>query len=78
MTSALPGKVAVVTGCSRGFGYAAAQALLEEGAAVVISSRSSSAVQSAVENLRTVGEQVAGQQADGPIWTRSERWLTTR
>ncbi len=60
----LEGKVAVITGSSRGFGLAIARAFAREGAAVVISSRSEPAVREAIETLSGAGARVSGIVAD--------------
>jgi 3-oxoacyl-[acyl-carrier protein] reductase len=60
-------KVAVVTGGSRGLGFAAAQAIAAEGAHVVICARGAEPLQRAVEQLRfgsTAGARVEGVVAD--------------
>jgi NAD(P)-dependent dehydrogenase (short-subunit alcohol dehydrogenase family) len=51
MTAQLDGKIAVVTGSSKGIGFAIAQALAGAGASVVISARNSAAVADAVARL---------------------------
>ncbi len=53
--SSLHNKVAVVTGSTRGFGYAAARALLQRGATVVVNGRSHAALDGAVASLRSLG-----------------------
>ena len=62
----LAGKVAIVTGGSKGLGLASAQALAEEGARVVVCARGRVALAAAVADLRTrVGEAGAiGVEAD--------------
>ncbi len=55
MDLGLKGKVAIVTGGSRGIGRAAAAALLKEGATVLISSKRPGSVGAAVEELRPLG-----------------------
>jgi short-subunit dehydrogenase len=57
-------KHVVVTGGSRGLGFAVAKALLQAGARVTICGRSNDALESAVAKLRSYGGSVAGLQAD--------------
>lgn len=66
------GRVAVVTGASRGIGYAAAEALIARGGRVVITGRDSEALASAVKELG--GEEVAlgvAGKADDPDHART-------
>ncbi len=65
MDLGLDGKVAIVTGGSRGIGYACAAELLREGASTVIVSRDSDRNTAATQILaRTSGERVLGIAAD--------------
>jgi len=60
----LKGKVAVITGGTRGFGLAVARAYAQEGAAVVVASRSPAAVEAAVDSLRATGARASGWACD--------------
>jgi 3-oxoacyl-[acyl-carrier protein] reductase len=53
MDLGLKGKIALVTGASRGLGYATARQLLMEGAKVVINSRSPEKLDQAADHLKT-------------------------
>ncbi|GMT20465.1 hypothetical protein PFISCL1PPCAC_11762, partial [Pristionchus fissidentatus] len=53
--SRFEGKVAIVTAATQGIGFAIAERLAKEGAAVVISSRKEKNVQDAVASLRSTG-----------------------
>lgn len=67
MDLGLTGKVAVVTGSSRGIGFAAAQALVAEGAHVVVCARGAEQLDRAVAQLRdsaSNGASVEGIVAD--------------
>ena len=55
MTAQLDGKVALVTGSSKGIGYAIAAALVGAGAGVVVSARNASGVADAVSRLEKSG-----------------------
>jgi 3-oxoacyl-[acyl-carrier protein] reductase len=55
MDLGLSGKNAIITGASRGIGFASAQRLVAEGASVAICARKDDGVRSAVEQLQAVG-----------------------
>ena len=58
-------RVAVITGGTRGIGYAITRAYALEGARVVLCSRHPESVSRAVSNLRSEGLQASGIPADG-------------
>lgn len=60
----LTGKIAVITGSTRGLGLAIAKAFAEEGASVVITSRSNEAVNRVIDDMRNAGHQAAGMAVD--------------
>ena len=64
MNLGIAGKTALVTGASKGIGYAVAQGLAAEGARVIISARGEKRLAEAVEELRVGGAEVAGVSAD--------------
>lgn len=56
----LDGRVAIVTGASKGIGRVIAQALAEQGAKVVVSSRKQEAVDAVAEQIRALGHAATG------------------
>ena len=55
MAKTMKDQVVVITGSTRGFGYAIAEAMLGAGATVVISGRSQAPLAAAVNRLRKLG-----------------------
>jgi NAD(P)-dependent dehydrogenase (short-subunit alcohol dehydrogenase family) len=64
VTGTLTGKVIVITGSTRGIGRCMAEACAAEGATVVVSSRSASAVDETVSALRAAGATASGIPCD--------------
>jgi len=60
----LAGKIALVTGSSRGIGLATAQAFATEGCRLMLSGRSAKQLADAASNLRSTGAEVAAHAAD--------------
>ena len=60
----ITGRVAIVTGASKGLGRATAEALTREGAAVMMSARGAAGLEQAVADLRAAGGDVEGVAAD--------------
>ena len=60
----LSGRVAVVTGGSRGIGLAVARALVQDGASVVVSGRDAARLESAVAELEALGGAVLAVTSD--------------
>ena len=78
MDLGLNGKVAVITGASKGIGYACAETLLREGAKVAICGRDQGRLDQAVETLRKgSGGDVLGVQADMGKREDARRFMQT-
>jgi 3-oxoacyl-[acyl-carrier protein] reductase len=77
MKGPLDGKVAIVTGGSRGIGAEVGARLAEDGAAVVVSGRDGERLQSTVREWETQGRAVLGVVADAASREDCERLVTT-
>ncbi|MEP6987793.1 MAG: SDR family oxidoreductase [Chloroflexota bacterium] len=60
----LDGKVAVITGSSKGLGFAIAEAYAKAGASVVLAARTKSAVEESVKELQSKGYKASGASCD--------------
>ena len=76
-TPPLGGKVAIVTGGSRGIGHATAALLAEHGAAVVVSGRDADRVQRAAHELEERGGSAHGMVADAAKREDADRLVET-
>ncbi len=75
MNLELSGKVAMVTGASRGLGRAMARALADEGARLSICARGAEGLKAAAEELRASGHQVFAEPADITDPAQARRWV---
>jgi 3-oxoacyl-[acyl-carrier protein] reductase len=73
----LAGRVAVITGGSRGIGAASAALLAEDGAAVVVSGRDADRLDRAVKEMTASGNTVVGVVADAASREDAERLVDT-
>jgi 3-oxoacyl-[acyl-carrier protein] reductase len=75
MDLGLKGKVAMVTGASRGLGRAMAAALAEEGARLSICARGADALEAAADELRARGHEVFAAPADITDAAQAASWV---
>ncbi|MDX1579843.1 MAG: SDR family NAD(P)-dependent oxidoreductase, partial [Gemmatimonadota bacterium] len=76
MDLGLKGKVAIVTGGSRGIGWHTARVLAEEGCAVGLCARGESDVEEALERLRATGATAFGRVLDVAEREALEGWVS--
>jgi 3-oxoacyl-[acyl-carrier protein] reductase len=77
MELGLSGKVAMITGASRGLGRAMAQALAAEGVRLAICARSDAALEQAHDELKRAGAQVYARTADINDSAAMEAWVAS-
>ena len=81
MTTALDGKVALVTGAGGGIGLATAEAFAKAGASVVLADRDGERVEKAPKSLRAAGHDTIGVTCDvtdtGQVEAMIERAVST-
>jgi len=78
MDLGLKGKVALVSGASKGLGFAVARALAADGASVSISSRSQESIESAAKRIESeTGARVLPMAVDVRDKSAIERWIAS-
>jgi len=78
MDLGLTGKVALVSGASKGLGFAVAKALAADGASVSISSRDEASIAAAAKRIeRETGARVLSMAVDVRDTAAIDRWITT-
>lgn len=73
----LTGKVALVTGASRGLGYQMVMAFAERGADVIIASRKLDACESVAEEVRALGRQALAVSVHAAKWDSIDQLVET-
>ena len=73
-TKPLAGRVAMVTGGTRGIGLAIARLLADDGASVVVSGRDPGRLESAAKELEALGASVLAVAADAAKREDADRW----
>lgn len=71
----LSGKVALITGGSRGLGYQMARAFAERGADVIIASRKLDACEAVAEEIRAMGRKAKAYAVHAGRWAEMERLI---
>jgi 3-oxoacyl-[acyl-carrier protein] reductase len=75
MNLGLNGKVALITGASRGLGRAIAQALADEGARISLCARGAAALHQAQHEFEAAGHQVFAEAVDVTDAALAQRWV---
>ena len=73
----LTGKIALITGGSRGLGYQMAKAFAERGADIVVASRKLDACEAVAEEIRAMGRKALAVSVNMSQWDQAERLVNT-
>ena len=73
----LSGKIALITGGSRGLGYQMAKAFAERGADIVVASRKLDACEEVAEEIRKLGRKALAVSVNMSHWDQAEKLVNT-
>lgn len=73
----LSGKIALITGGSRGLGYQMAKAFAERGADIIVASRKLDACEEVAEEIRKLGRKALAVAVNMSFWDQAERLVNT-